>query len=124
MSHWNHRVFKQVTEHEVWYEIHEAYYEDDKKIPEMWTENAIAPGGETIEELKAELKRMIKCLDKPILMEEEVENTDELECEYCGNKKGFVNVSINFKLFCCPECKLTFTASETKPIAKEVPEEK
>jgi len=67
---WNHRVVKKTfsdqTEDEEWYEIHEVYYDKRGKIEGM-TVNAVAPGGRTIEELRSELKMMLKCLEKPIL---------------------------------------------------------
>ena len=70
MSHWNHRVVhKEIqcgSEKEDWYAIHEVYYDENEKI-EGITENSIAPGGNTAEELKNELERMIKCLEKEIL---------------------------------------------------------
>lgn len=74
MAHWNHRVIRKKiqngSEQEDWYGIHEVYYDDDEEI-EGVTEKAIAPGGSTLEELKNELQRMIKCLDKGILEDQD-----------------------------------------------------
>jgi len=66
MTHWNHRVMHRKVSGEDWYEIHEVYYDNYNK-PDGWTKESVAPGGETIEELKEELHRMIECLDKPVL---------------------------------------------------------
>ena len=64
-THWNHRVVKHQDNHAIWYQIHEVYYTDDKPIG--ITQDAIAPLGETLEELKEELARMLKACDTPIL---------------------------------------------------------
>jgi hypothetical protein len=66
MGHWNHRVMKRKTEEGEWYDIHEVFY-DEQSGKLSWTENAISPGGETIDELQKELQRMLKALDKPVL---------------------------------------------------------
>jgi hypothetical protein len=65
---WNHRVIRHEENGEVWYAIHECFYEkpdDDSNL--SWTENEIAPIGETVDELRETLERMLKALDKPIL---------------------------------------------------------
>lgn len=67
---WNHRVMRRTNEHgETWYDIHEVYYETDPCGVEKlsWTEDAIAPMGETVDELREELERMLRALDKPVL---------------------------------------------------------
>jgi len=66
MSGWNHRVMKRKDGDDDWYQIHEVYY-DSKLEPNSWTKEGIAPGGNTLEELRDELIRMIKSLDKEIL---------------------------------------------------------
>ena len=71
MGHWNHRVMKRANEHgETWYEIHEVFYDHGQGESEprlSWTEEAIAPVGETLEELKTELERMLRACDAPVL---------------------------------------------------------
>lgn len=62
---WNHRVVKRTYEDEEWYAVHEIYYDGDK--PWGITTEPSAPGGETIEELKEELDRFRKALNKPVL---------------------------------------------------------
>jgi len=71
MSGWNNRVMRRVIKtssgsDEEWFEIHEVYYDDNDEV-DGYTKNAIAPGGNTIDELRTELERMLKCLDKSVL---------------------------------------------------------
>jgi len=78
MSGWNHRVMHHVYKsptgiEEEFFEIHEVYYDDNDKV-DGYTKNAIAPGGNTVEELRAELQRMLDCLNKPVLEYEEESN--------------------------------------------------
>jgi len=63
---WNHRVINLSEENkgEPWFAICEVYYEN--KLPWARTD-AIAVSGESIEELKETLERMLRCLDNPIL---------------------------------------------------------
>jgi hypothetical protein len=63
---WNHRVCKNTEQGEIFYNIHEVYYDDDGKV-EGWTQNAVAPLGNDLDELRNELKWMLEALDKPIL---------------------------------------------------------
>jgi len=59
--HWNHRViFNGST-----YAIHEVYYEDGKI--EAWTEEPIRLIGESIEDLRVDLTRMLACLNKEVI---------------------------------------------------------
>lgn len=58
---WDHRVMRR---EDGFLEIHEVYYEGEKV---SWTENATYPCGETLEEVRLDLERMLRCLEKPIL---------------------------------------------------------
>ena len=58
---WNYRV----VSGRYAYGIHEVYYEDGKVA--LHTDNPIHPSGETLEELKADYKRMAEAFDKPVL---------------------------------------------------------
>lgn len=58
---WDHRVIKS----EGCFQIHEVYYVDDK--PTSCTIDAVSPCGETLGDLKAELKRMLLACDVPTL---------------------------------------------------------
>jgi hypothetical protein len=74
---WNHRVFKKVipsqiigeTEipsHEI-YSIKETYYDDETGQVDGHTFDDITPTGETLEELKECLERMLEACNKEIL---------------------------------------------------------
>ena len=70
---WNHRVVHRLIkrmpserEGEHWYAVHEVYYDESGK-PEMTTVEAVAPGGETLDELRQELDRFQKALEHPVL---------------------------------------------------------
>lgn len=76
MSHWNNRIVRVTNpdmEHDPdgdWpkyeYRVHEAYYNNDGDICGL-TGGAVEPYGNSIEELKAVLERMLKACDDPIL---------------------------------------------------------
>lgn len=97
MAHWNHRVIKRETTYrrgesdeitEIAFGIVEAYYDDAGKL-NGYTEDDIAPYGETLEELRENLQRMLKALDKEVLddksLSEQSTGTDLL--------KGIINVN-------------------------------
>lgn len=71
MGHWNHRVMRHNAGAENEYlAIHEVYYgidEDDNKDKVGWTLDPISVSGETIDELRETLERMLRALDKPIM---------------------------------------------------------
>lgn len=69
MGHWNYRVVLHKKDHT--FEIHEAYYEDGEKEPHMISTNGMSPHGETFDELKSDLEKMVNALDKPILIYED-----------------------------------------------------
>jgi hypothetical protein len=50
--------------------IHEVYYDEDGN-PNGYTERALSPFGESLEELKNDLLYMLKAFEKPILTPEE-----------------------------------------------------
>jgi hypothetical protein len=69
MMTWNHRVIKYETRNlfgdpDVGYAIHEVFYNNDGEIRGM-TSDAVKPWGDTKEELREELLRMLAALDKP-----------------------------------------------------------
>ena len=53
-----------------WYQIHEVYY-DSKREPDSWTADGISPGGNTLEDLRDELIRMLEATEKEILIYKE-----------------------------------------------------
>ncbi len=70
---WNYRVLRtthknSLHEEESFYDIHEVYYDHTGKKIRAWSSTPSSVGGDTIEELHAELDRMRRALDKPILM--------------------------------------------------------
>jgi len=81
MSHWNHRVVKEVLEDGTdWYSVREVFYNDDNTIY-AYTQEPINISGESIEELKEYVQWILDCLDKDILIDGEVEFIDyDEEC--------------------------------------------
>ena len=70
---WNHRVVKFTDADGVThFGVHEVYY-DESGRPKMYAESAMAPYGETLEELAQDLKRMQRALDKPVLTDKDFE---------------------------------------------------
>lgn len=70
--YWNHRVIEKeyneigTDEWVKYYEVHEVHYEDNGKVM-GWTAEPVAPYGESVEELKSVLMRMIVAAERPIL---------------------------------------------------------
>jgi len=63
---WNHRVIRQVCDGEVFFGIHEVFY-NDEGVPDMCTEDAVGVFGEDMEGLIQTLEWMRKALGQPIL---------------------------------------------------------
>ena len=63
MSKWNHRVVKTKDGEDDWYSIHEVFYDKDGNVNGI-TKEPISVGGNTIEELKWTLTKMLESLDK------------------------------------------------------------
>ena len=67
MKKWNYRVMRHTDAvGRTHYAIHEAYYNDVGEVT-AWTDEPSAPFGETIEELREELERMLRALDYPVI---------------------------------------------------------
>ena len=81
MSHWNHRVVKEVLEDGTdWYSVREVFYNDDNTIY-AYTQEPINISGESIKELKEYVQWVLDCLDKDVLVDGEVEFIDyDEEC--------------------------------------------
>ena len=67
---WNHRVVRRSYTHadgyvEDTYQIHEAYYDVEPKL--LLTISGVSAIGNTVQELREDLERMLKALDKPVL---------------------------------------------------------
>ena len=66
---WNHRVIRHEKDGEIWYAIHECFYEDPEDDSTIsWTENEIAPIGDDPDSLRRTLERMLRALERPILV--------------------------------------------------------
>lgn len=63
---WNHRVMAHEYKDEVYFKIHEVYY-DVEGVPDSYTADAISIGGESLKDMKWTLDKMQECLSKPIL---------------------------------------------------------
>ena len=62
---WNYRVVQRVEQTCTTYAIHEVFYGNG--IPKLVTEDAVAPMGESLEELRRDIEHYMLALDKPIL---------------------------------------------------------
>jgi hypothetical protein len=67
MGHWTHRVIRKVYNGEDYFSIHEVFYDLSEKDTVGWTENPVEVAGESIEDLRVTLQRMLACLDKPVI---------------------------------------------------------
>ena len=75
--HWNHIILAHEFNGEIYFQIHEIYYDNDNK-PIGYTVNPISVGGENLKSIKWTLNRMKECLKKPILWA-----SDKFPSEYC-----------------------------------------
>ena len=67
MAGWNNRVIRQTFDTgEVMFALHEVYY-DDNGTPKSITSDPVFPHGETLEELQADIARMLEATKKPVL---------------------------------------------------------
>lgn len=81
---WNYRVIRKPYDYKDLvfeeYNVHEVFYDDNGNI-ESWTTEPISPYGDTLEELKNTLEKMLEALEKPILQEDE---TNGILYDYLG----------------------------------------
>ena len=66
---WNHRVLAHKDGDEMFFQIHEVYY-DKKGKPNSYTANGVSVGAESIEGIYWVLEKMKECANKPILLED------------------------------------------------------
>ena len=67
MRKWNYRVMRHTDAFgRVFLGIHESYYNDEGEVT-AWTDDLSAPAGETIEELRGDLEKMIRALEYPVI---------------------------------------------------------
>ncbi|MCP5537444.1 MAG: hypothetical protein H7A51_14575 [Akkermansiaceae bacterium] len=80
-SVWNHRVIRKLRGDRLYFEIHEVYYDADGK-PDAWTEDAVAPFGESLDELRRDCQIQRLAFSKPVLFVDRVGDKEILrECE-------------------------------------------
>jgi hypothetical protein len=74
---WNHRILAHKDGDEVYFEIHEVYYDEDGK-PISYTADGANVGSESLDGIKRVLDKMKECVNKPIL------SADDFPNEYNG----------------------------------------
>ena len=102
---WNYRAFKKSDEE---FGIVECYYDKDGK-PEMRSEDFMAPFGDDLDSLQADLERMVAALKKPLLTEEDFKRETN-SCYGCRqqttNKNSVCDKCVRDpKTNVCLECK-------------------
>ena len=96
MAKWNYRVIKSGNDTETYFTIQEVHYEEEDSKEYSHTIDC-TPGGTSVDEIKTQLERMLKCLDKPTLNEipkEEGEEIDPDETVYYESHDGGKTLSI------------------------------
>ena len=63
---WNHRVMKSKDGDDYFYQIHEVNYDKEGKV-DGYTARGTSPCGNSLQELKEDLERMLNCLNKEVL---------------------------------------------------------
>lgn len=69
---WDYRVIKYNTNGNVYYKIHEVYYNEKGEI-ELYTEEPIEPHGDTLEELIKDIEFMAEATKKPVISKKELD---------------------------------------------------
>jgi hypothetical protein len=73
---WNHRIVRHVgLADEIYYTVHEVYYDDDDNI-EAWTD-PVHPYGESEDELWRDLLHFVGAFNHPVLNEEDLPHAPE-----------------------------------------------
>ena len=75
MSKWDYRVVRKESENgsDEWYSVQEVYYDDDGTP--MAQSIDLQVEGDTITEMRKRLEGMIKCLEEPVLDEQDIVDT-------------------------------------------------
>ena len=67
MKYWNYRVMRRKYANDYYtYGIYEVYY-DNRDKPDGWTQDAVAPFGDSLKELKNDFRFYKQALAKPTL---------------------------------------------------------
>jgi hypothetical protein len=79
MSCWNYRVIRKSHSDTdvVSYQIHEVYYKEDGSI-DGWTKEPVEPHGETVEELREDIRYFLHAFRRPVLEEKDVDHKEVL----------------------------------------------
>jgi hypothetical protein len=81
MGHWNHRVVRRTIieagKPVEWFGIHECFYGLPDESDPGWTDEPISVEGETVDELRETLERMLRALDKPVIIDNENEPVEQ-----------------------------------------------
>ncbi len=73
MNTWNHRVVKKICpkDKSAYYEIHEVFYSSNGSI-DSWTEKPMSPFGESVSELREQIRYFLQAFRLPILEEKKI----------------------------------------------------
>jgi hypothetical protein len=63
---WNHRIIKTKDGEDDWYQIHEVHYDENEEII-AHTERGSIVGGNSLEDIKWTLEKMIESLSKEVI---------------------------------------------------------
>lgn len=63
---WNYRIVRHHNGGDIWFAIHEVYYEEDGK-PKMVSTSPVAPHGENLDDLQKDLEMQKAACKLPIL---------------------------------------------------------
>lgn len=66
MGKWNYRIMAHEYKNEIFFQIHEVYY-DENEIPNSCTKEPISVGGDDLNGINWQLKQMKSSIKKPIL---------------------------------------------------------
>lgn len=83
---WNHRIMAHEHKGDVYFQIHEVYY-DENNTPNSYTKDAISIGGDDLKTITWTLNKMLECRKKPILWAGEKfpnECKMKYKCVLCG----------------------------------------
>ncbi len=64
-SYWNYRLMAKEAKGEVWFDIHEVYYNND--LPTSCSKYPACVSGNSVDDVKEVLSKMTECLEKPII---------------------------------------------------------
>ena len=76
-KNWEYRIIRKESENgsDEWYSVQEVYYDDDG-VPMAQTTD-LQVEGDTITEIRKRLEGMIKCLEEPVLDEQDIIDTNK-----------------------------------------------